>query len=188
MNDRSESNLKIQILPEWARDVLDAALSPTPSKSALDHRGAAARPLMVDAAVINDFLPRDLAPDAEMRKESRAEAEKIVLGFAETSHGPDGIKWSLTQPTGAEVIEAALQTTDLDKAIESTKDRFKDDISIALRDCLTAESGPSAASTLKSLEATRVAVCMLSGVSRMKLPKLPKLEDLDREIELRRLM
>src|SRR5262245_16608003 len=167
MNDHPESNL--ESLPGWARDALEAALSPPPSRSALIHRDTAAWPLMVDAAVINNFLPRDLAPDAVMKEEIRAEAEKIVLGFAETSRGPDGIKWSLTQPTRAEVLEAALQTEDLEKAITRTASRFDDPISKALRDCLTTGPGDSATSTLNSLEATRVAVGLLSGVSRVDL-------------------
>ena len=183
MNDSIDPNL--ESLPGWALSALEAALSPPPSRSALVHRGTAAWPLMVDAAVISDFLPRDLAPDAGVIEENRAEVEKIVLGFAETSHGPDGIKWSLTQPTRAEVLGATLQTIDLKEAITRTAGRFDDPISKALRECLTTGPSASETSTLNSLEATRVAVALLSGVSGVKLPKL---EDLDREIEFRRLM
>ncbi|HEY9432484.1 MAG TPA: ATP-binding protein, partial [Blastocatellia bacterium] len=183
MNDSIDPNL--ESLPGWALSALEAALSPPPSKSALDHRGTAAWPLMMDAAVISDFLPRDLAHDAGVVEENRAEVEKIVLGFAETSYGPDGVRWSLRQPTRAEVLEAASQTADLEQAITRTASRFNDPISKALRECLTTGPSDSVTSTPNSLEATRVAVALLSGVSWVKLPKL---EDLDQEIQLRRLM
>ncbi|HST20513.1 MAG TPA: ATP-binding protein [Blastocatellia bacterium] len=152
--------------------------------SALDHRNADAWPLLIDAAVVGSFLPRELAPEA-VEEDKRPEAEKTVLSFAEITYSPDGVKWSLKQETRTEVLQATLQTDDLQKAIHRTASQFFDDFSHAIRDCLTESPDEMMTVDLKSLEATRVAVAALSGISGMKLPAL---DDLDREIEFRRLM
>ncbi|HET6890544.1 MAG TPA: hypothetical protein VFH31_05530, partial [Pyrinomonadaceae bacterium] len=182
MSEPPESDF--ESMPDWVQAALERALKRQPAPSPLAHRAGDAWPLLVEAAVVRSFLPRDLAPNA-VDTENRSNAEGIVLGFAETTYGPDGVQWSLTQQSRAEVVDAAWATGDLQKAIDDTTTRFKDDISFALRTCLTQGSDLVQASDLKSLEATRIAVASLAGVSTLKLPSLKLL---DREIELRRLL
>ncbi len=173
-------------VPEWARAALDEALSQPSAPSVLDYRNNAAWPLLVEAAVVSSFLPRDLAPEVTPG-ETRSEAEKAVLRFAETTYGPDGIQWTLTQQSRSQIVEAALTTGDLQEAVEHTADRFKDSISRAFRGCLSPGIEAITQLDLKSLEAIRIAVASLGGVSPGKL-KVPSLVKLDREIAYRRLL
>lgn len=196
MSDHPDPNA--ESLPAWARESLDAAFAkPEAAPSALAHRDAAAWTLLVEAAVVGTFLPKELAPDA-VRGEERPKAENVILGFAEMAYGPDGVKWSLTQQTRAEVLEAAQRTGELFDAISRTAARFVDPISRALRECLKAGSPgePPAAdptmafpasSDLESLEAFRGAAALLSKVSFSKMG-LAALGELDRRIEFRRLL
>lgn len=183
MSDLPE--LDFEGLPAWARDALDATFAkPEQAQSVLAHREDDSWPLLLEAAVVGTFLPRDLAPEA-VTSDRRADAEKRILGFAETTRSPDGVKWSLSQETRTEVLQTAIRTVELKEAIDRTSSKFHDGISQALRDCLTQGPPDAESLDLKALEATRIAVGTLSGVSGMDLPKL---EDLDREIEFRRLI
>lgn len=183
MSDQAEWDLNK--LPRWAQVAFQSAsASPQPALSAVAHRGTAAWPLLIEAAVVSSFLPRDLAP-GEAEGEARRDAESVVLGFAETAHDPDGVKWSLKREARAEVVQATLDTEELQRAIKRTQSRFVDPISEALRDCLTQRADAIAVLSLKSPDATRIAVSSLSGVSGLNLPDL---DDLDREIEFRRLL
>ena len=71
-------------LPEWAREALNRSMQATATPR-LDPDVVSSRsswPLLLDAAVVSAFLPRDLAPDA-LTGTARGDAEKQVLGFAE---------------------------------------------------------------------------------------------------------
>lgn|GEM_PF-3546171 len=177
-------------LPEWARAALGDTSVETPSRPAvLDSLNGPAWPLLLDAAVVSEFLPRDLGQDTALPPPERSEAEKAVLGFAEITQDPGGSRWSLTQEARTAVLDAALhQPADqITAAVNRTASRFTDPVSGALRDCLLGRTAAlPAAADLRSLEAVRVAVGRLGGV-RERL-RLPKLEDLDREIDLRRLL
>lgn len=173
-------------IPEWARAALDEPLEETPTHSVLDHRQEDAWPLLLEAAVVSSFLPRNLAPEL-VQGEKRSEAESTVLRFSETTYGPNGIQWTLTQQSRCEVVDASINTSDLKKAVEDTATRFNDDVSRALRTCVLRPTDTITGLDLNSLEATRIAVASLVGVSPEKL-KLPPLEKLDREIALRRLL
>ncbi|HYP52238.1 MAG TPA: ATP-binding protein [Pyrinomonadaceae bacterium] len=200
MSDRPELNL--ESLREWARAALEPdAETHEPEPSPLAHKESEAWPLLLEAAVVSSFLPRQLAPHvAEGGR--RAEAEKAVLAFAETTYlgvaetayladaesaGEPKVKWALTQPARAEVLGAALGTPALDEAVRRTAESpdFADKVSSALRDCLKMGRVAAERADLKSLEATRIAAASLSGVSGVELPDL---DDLDREIQFRRLL
>ena len=172
--------------PDWVLAALNRALSRPPAQSVLDHRDGAAWPMLVEAALVSSFLPRDLAPDLP-EGEQRSEAERAVLRFAETTYGPNGMQWTLTTQSRCQVVDAALGTSDLTNAIEHTSSRFSDNVSEAMRTCVLRSSESVPEIDLKSLEALRIAVASLVGVSRERL-KLPPLDKLDREIALRRLL
>ncbi len=186
MSDTSEIDLSN--VPSWARSVLDRELQPQASQSALSYRENAAWPLLVEAAVVNTFLPKDLAPES-VGAEDRSNAENVVLNFAQTSRTADGkLQWSLKDETRAEVIKATINTSSLKQAIDRTAKVFHDAGSEALRNCLS-EKPVTESLDLNSLEATRIAVSSLSGV----LPDIPRLSDFDinslnRKIEFRRLL
>jgi hypothetical protein len=189
-------------LPAWARESLAAVFEETAEAAApsvLDYRKAAAWPLLLEAAVVGTFLPKELAPDA-VKGEERPAAEGVTLGFAEMTYGPAGVRWALTQEARAAVIEAAQVAGELSAAIGRTAERFADPVSTSLRECLkrvrtidksrsvpadlNLEASPA---NLQWLEATRAAVALLSGVASTKAG-LPQLEELDRMIEFRRLL
>ena len=182
MNEPTYPNFRS--LPEWARGAVEAATKQVSERSVLEHLDAPAWPLLVEAAVVGAFLPRELHPTS-VDNEVRQQAEQVVLGFSELAHGSGAVKWSLTQRTRAKVVQAALERGDLLQAIERTSGEFADSASRALRDSLTGAAARNPPSDLASLEATRVAVASLAGVTGVLLPAL---EDLEREVELRRLL
>ncbi len=189
-------------MPEWAVRTFNAALKrvAAAAPSAADHRGAAAWPLLVEAAVVNAFLPRELAPSL-VGEEDRPGAEKVILDFAEMIYGPEGVKWMLNRQARAEVLEAAYSSGDLLRAVDRTAEQFTDPISRALRKCLDVVPAPGdpvdpppsldaiaeQSLDLKSLEAVRAAASLLSGLSFSNVG-LRQLEGLDRKIELRRVL
>lgn len=179
-------NDDLEELPEWVLAALNRALNRPSAPSVLDHRNGAAWPMLVEASLVSSFLPRDLAPELP-DGEQRSEAEKAVLRFAETTYGSNGMQWTLTTQSRCQVVEAAIGTSDLKEAVSHTASRFIDNISEAIRTCVIRSSESVPQVDLKSLEALRIAVSSLLGVSREKL-KLPPLDKLDREIALRRLL
>lgn len=182
------SDIDLSGVPDWALSALDREPQAQVAESALSYKEDAAWPLLVEAAVVNTFLPQDLAPDA-VQSQERSHAENVVLNFAETSRTPDGkLQWSLNNETRAEVIKATINTSSLRHAIDRTSGVFHDPGSEALRKCLS-EEPVTENLDLNSLEATRTAVSLLSRL----LPDLPNLanldiQSLDREIEYRRLL
>jgi hypothetical protein len=122
------SDIDLTGVPSWARSVLERELQPQESQSALSYRGNAAWPLLVEAAVVNTFLPQDLAPEA-VKTNERPDAEKVVLNFAETSRTSDGrLQWSLKDETRAEVLKATIHTPSLQEAIHRTAQVFHDPV------------------------------------------------------------
>src|SRR5207247_10310777 len=114
----------------------------------------------VDAAVVSTFLPKSLAPGA-IAPSHRRDAETVVLSIAEPTLEPTGIRWSLRPEARQRIVNRARQTGDLARAVERTASRFPDGVSTAMRACLTGQVDTSA-QPLSSLEATRVAIGMLS--------------------------
>jgi hypothetical protein len=188
MSDSLTAGPELEGLPDWARKALGETRAVPPRRpSALDSLNGPAWPLLLDAAVVAEFLPRDLGQGTTLSPPERLDAEKTVLGFAEIIQDPGGVRWSLTQEARTAVLDAALQAGQIDAAVSRTSSKFADPVSSALRDGLLGRTAAfPAAADLRSLEAIRVAVGCLSGV-RGRL-RLPKLEDLDREIDLRRLL
>ena len=181
----SPSRWNPEELPAWARRALEG---PADAEAQGTSRGPVrdqpAWPLLVDAAVVSGFLPRDLAPGV-IQGETRSEAESSVLRFAETMHDRAGLKWSLNRESRTRILTEAVKSGDLAEALNRTAEQFRDPISRALRVCLAGKATESTPSDLKELEATRTAVSWLTGVPGLTLPGIDKL---DREIELRRLL
>jgi hypothetical protein len=186
----------VKALPSWLQDAVASALpqrpdgpAPPPSDPAvptLPRRDEPAWRLLLDAAVVSTFMPRDLAPDVS-DPSTRREAEKVVCEFAETTYVPSGRRWSLPSAIRAAVVDLA-DKTEIDAAIARTSLRFVDGVSRALREYLERRGQRAgAAGNLDELEAQRVAVASLAGASSLK-PQLPPLEQLDRQIELRRVL
>jgi hypothetical protein len=183
VSDKAEWSL--ESLPEWAQDAIKVALKPEVSESASVHQNDASWPLLLEAAVVKSFLPSELAPNV-VKGEERSSTEQVVLGFAETTREPNGIvKWSLKQEARVQVLQVAINTEDLKAAIQRTSVAFADKVSRALRDWLTEGSPATENLDLPSLEATRIAANSLAGVSAVDPLEV---EDLDREIEFRRLL
>ena len=219
-NDAEEQELtapeSVQGLPAWALRALQKPASmaaPTPP-SASDARSKAEWPLLVDAALVASFLPRDLAPSV-LSGGARAAAEKAVLEFAQVTHGAAGTQWSLTDAARQSVLNTSIASSarELQAAIDRTAERFKDPVSSALRSWLAdhgqirdakPQNAPSkikdvafakpapqppgeapVVDELRALEARRAALALLEGV---KLPAAPALQTLDREIGHRRLL
>lgn len=193
MTDRS--NINLSDLPDWARSALEesstmqSAESTESFESTLTYRDGAAWPLLMDAAVVNAFLPQELAPST-VKSEERSEAERIVLNFAETTRTAEGgLKWLLKEDARTEVIKASINTEELQQAIERTSNSFTDARSEALRYCLRVGGNLTLSSDLNSLQNTRIALNSLSGV----LDTLPNgstlnIKTIDREIDRRRLL
>lgn len=173
-------------LPKWAQSAVSSFLEPPPtSPTSRDFsRDEPGWPLLVDAAVVSNFLPKDLAPENRPGPE-RSVAESSVLGLAETTYDPAGVKWSLNAEQRVAVLNQAIRTGDLESSLKRTENRFTDPVSRALRSCLTGVTSVSDSTLLSELEATRTAVNLLSGVPGLVLPDVRKLE---REIELKRLL
>src|SRR5208282_4601264 len=83
-------------LPDWVRRALEATLKAVQEVGRqLPDPSQPLWPLLLDAAVVAGFLPRELAPGT-LEGEGRADAEKAVLGFAEPLRDVSGVRWTLT--------------------------------------------------------------------------------------------
>lgn len=185
MSDSGE-HVDLSHLPEWVRKAFDAAMraAQQSAPSILDHRGSSAWSLFVDAAVVMGFLPRDLAAGV-VEGDSRGDAEKAVLDFAEWTHSPDGARWSLTREARTAILGAA-GSDEIVAALKRTGSRFTDSVTRALHDCFRGQTDlPAATSDLGALEARRIAVGLLAGTPNLTLPSL---DALDRDIALKRLL
>ena len=95
------------------------------------------------------------------------------------------MKWSLRPGVRSAVLKEAIGTDALGAALERTASRASDGAAAYLRQCLVDDDRLPVMSRLSDLESARIAVGWLSGVEKFKVPSL---EDLDREIELARLL
>jgi hypothetical protein len=173
--------------PDWARAALNTEVSSTPSDpvaSVASHRGDSAWTLLMDAAVVGPFLPRELGAPAG-RDDDRRAAERTVLDFAETTLTPNGTKWILLHDARVSVLNASGAGDELKQAIERTRTKFPDPFSVALRRYLESPGAVAETTDLATLEATRTAVAALEGVTTLTLPALDRL---DQEVEFARLL
>jgi uncharacterized protein (DUF2235 family) len=173
--------------PDWVVAALNSKVSPpssAPVASVASHRGGSAWPLLMDAAVVGPFLPRDLGRQAGRDDERRA-AERTLLDFAETTLTPHGAKWILLHDARVAVLNASGAGDELQRAIDRTRTKFTDPFSVALRRYLESAGAVDETTDLATLEATRTAVAALEGVTTFTLPSL---DDLDREVEFARLL
>ncbi len=175
-------------MPEWARNALraaeDAGALQRATGSVEGLRGSPAWPLLLEAAVVSTFLPRDLA--AQPTGSHRAEAEGRLLEYAEATHTVDGPAWQLRREARADVLRLAWGTSDLTAALDGTKARFVDAVSVALRATLNRVEAVPEKMDLPSLEALRAAGAALGGFEQLR-PAVPVAE-LDRLIRRRRLI
>src|SRR5438477_402061 len=99
--------------PDWVRRALDATLKAVQQVgNQLPDRSQPLWPMIVDAAVVAGFLPRELSPET-LEGEGRANAEKAVLTFAEPVRDASGVRWTLTPETRREVLKQVIDTDDL---------------------------------------------------------------------------
>lgn len=176
-------------LPPWLRLALEASqrtaqpgdVAPAPDPSITGLHETPAWNLLLDAALASSFLPRELAP-GHLDGEARAQAERSVLDFADPIQYPDGVRWMLTAKARTQALEAG-SVEEVAETARLATDRFADGVSAALRRYASMESPSVEQEDLSTLEAERTALSMLAGV-----PGLPSLEDLDRNVQLRRLL
>ena len=174
-----------QDLPEWVRRALEATLKTAQQgRRQIPDRNQPLWSLMLDAAVVAGFLPRELAPGT-LEGEGRTNAEKAVLSFAEPLRDVSGVRWTLTPECRKAVLNEAIGTDELFASLKRTATRFSDPLSNALRAWLSNRGTEPTFDNLEALEASRIAISWLSQVPGLKLPPL---DDVDREIELRRLL
>jgi len=173
-------------LPDWAREALADTTAPVPERDVItdELRSESAWPLLVDAAVVSAFLPRDLAP-GEASGSGRAAAERFVLKFAQTTATKSGAAWQLTREARTAVLGAALRAGDLHTAIRRTAGHFGDALSTALRECLSDTPPSTTEAPLERLEARRAALSLISSIPG-RTP--PPLGEIDRVIRRRRLI
>ena len=172
-------------LPDWVQRAMDATLKAVQQVgSKLPDRSEPLWPMIVDAAVVAGFLPRELSPETLAGKD-RANAQKTVLNFAEPVREASGVRWTLTPESRREVLKEVIGTDDLKASLTRTASRFTDPVSNALRNCLSNFAATPSFDSLEALEASRTALSWLSGIPGLTLPSL---DEIDREIELRRLL
>jgi DNA-directed RNA polymerase specialized sigma24 family protein/DnaJ-domain-containing protein 1 len=171
-------------LPGWAREVLQSMAAGAPQPAVSAYLGHPGWPLFVAAALVVEFVPRDLVPDELSGSERRA-AERELLCFAEPTRQLEGVRWSLTREARREVL-ASSDASQIAAAAQRTSGSFHDPLTVALRDCILGTRKRNLASmTAEELEVTRVAVTWLRGLRNVDLPRL---EELDRRIALQRLL
>nr|WP_315428167.1 hypothetical protein [uncultured Albidiferax sp.] len=174
-------------LPEWAARALSAVASRTVQHPPFEsQRQSSAWPLLLDAAVVSTFLPRQLAPEAASGDE-RQQAENTVLHYSDPVTTPDSARWELRRDVRAAVLRLALGQDDFAQALARTSQSFGDAVSRALRDTLKGVVLKRLESAdLPELEAMRAAASVLGDMeSLLSLVPLPRL---DRLIRKRRLV
>ena len=177
---------ELAALPEWARGALSTAESRTihrPSYESL--RQSAAWPLLLDAALVSTFLPRQLAPEACPESE-RSAVENAVLEYSEPVTTPEGTRWELRRSVRAEVLRLAPGPVEIARSQALSSSVFSDAVSMAVHEILSGTSLARLDSAgLPQLEALRAAASMLGDVQSLH-SRLP-LTQLDRLIRKRRL-
>lgn len=174
-------------LPDWALKALSAVATQTVQRRSFESlRQSATWQLLLDAAVVSTFLPKDLAAGITPPN-LRPNAEDTVLGYSEAAVTAEGPRWELRRDVRTEVLRLALGGGELSQVLARTATRFGDTVSRALRETISGATLLQVESTdLASLEALRVAASVLSGVESIR-PLMP-LPTLDRLIRKRRLV
>jgi AAA ATPase domain len=175
-------------LPKWMLKALAAAQAKgIAALSADELRQQPAWPLLVDAAVVSSFLPRDLAPAAASGS-GRNQAERLVLEHSQTTCTRTGAAaWQLNPDTRRAVLGRAIRDSELEPALQRTARHFDDPVSVAMRETLTKKAiSVSEDVSLAALEARRTASTLLAGMGDLDLT--PSIEKLDREIRNRRIV
>lgn len=182
------TQIPLEELPDWARAAMSARKpTPGPARVAItdELRRHAGWPLLLDAAVVSAFLPRDLAP-REAIGEPRAVAERLVLQFAQPASTKSGAAWQLTREARSAVLDLAIRGGDLATAFARTAERFEDKLSVALRDTLSNQPlNVSESEPLEALESRRAAISLVATVPGLTLPTI---DELDRNIRRRRII
>ncbi len=180
------SKFDLGSLPDWLKDSMESEsvfVSPL-RKSALGYRNSPTWKMLLEAAVVGPFLPRDLA-DGVVPAEQRQTAENALLEFAELTQTPDGPKWSLSNEARTLVLKDAVQSGEVHDAVRRTERRFSDSLSQSLRAILKTENIQIPNTSAAALEAQRLAVNLLSGISGVHVPAV---ESIESEIQFRRIM
>jgi hypothetical protein len=182
----SKAPIDLSSLPDWVQKVLKKAPVTMPSEpSVLGLRTGPAWPLVTDAAVVQSFLPQDLGP-SDHELDSRDTAEGDVLDYCVVSHEPRGARWTLTTEARTAVLRSIIGSDDLKAAVTRTASRFTDPVSNALRTLVERQTIPDLETLdLETLESLRAAATLVGDVKELHAPNLL---DLDRVIDLRRLL
>lgn len=171
-------------LPDWAVEVLAEAPEGPRAVSIQEQHGQPAWPLFVEAATVSSFLPRDLLPGV-LEGAERKEAEKAVLRFAELSHDEEVTRWSLTRDARRAVL-ASCEASEIAGAVARTTRHSADPVNAALREIVSGKKGIDLHSLdIHTLEAMRLASAWVSGITQLTVPSA---EELDRHIELKRVL
>lgn len=184
----SESAVKVEELPPWARKVWEQVQSPGQTSAASTPTvetfvNGSAWPTFLSAAVVGAFQPRQLPAVPNLDEKDQKEAETAILGFSERVNGPDGARWTLAQEVRRSVL-AAASPGDIAAAIGRTESTFDDPLSTALRTQITGSPTPGPVTTA-TLEAARLAALWLGDAQHKDAPKF---ETLDRLVTSRRLL
>ncbi|HYH07734.1 MAG TPA: hypothetical protein VEK11_11825 [Thermoanaerobaculia bacterium] len=170
---------RLQNLPDWARALVESTRAAAPAAPAVRRESDAWR-LLLDAATMSTFLPRELDPSASLEGSQRRSAEESVLQLSELA----GARWSLTRDSRRRIL-AQCEPEELRAAIDRKPPDARDPLTNALREYLGNSETDLQSLSIEELEARRVAASWLRGIDRIPLPPL---DELDRQIELRRLL
>jgi hypothetical protein len=172
-------------LPDWAQEVLSKSSTPQQNTvpAAESYAGQPQWPVLLSAAVVGPFLPRDLVTKVVTDDGERRKAELTILAYSERVNGADGPKWTLTQDARRSVLAKASKP-DIDAAIAQTS-TFSDPISVALREQISGSPQQMTAGTLPALEAARVAAVWLGDTLSADSRKL---DELNRRVAFGRLL
>jgi len=172
--------------PAWLlRAIETASTGPTTTEplSVQQLKGTPAWPLLLDAALVTGFLPKELSPSVEA--EAREGLEAQITAFAELAPSTEGHRWTLTPQARRDALADALGDPELPRAIDRVSERFSHDLVAAEVRNLVTGTPPAEPLSLPGLEARRTALGLLRGTPGLQLPSPTAL---DNEIELGRLL
>ena len=170
-------------LPEWVRKIALAQPNAEPPSVQAEPIPESAWPGLLQAALVASFVP-----EATTAK-SDPDSLSAVLERCELSYQQGERRWSLKPEIRSAVLERALagksHFTVIADAIAKIG-KVTDPTTVALQGYLAGTApAPSDVSEVSTLEALRSAMMLLSGVNGIELPAI---EEVDRRIEMRRLL
>lgn len=180
---------RVAELPEWAREVVQSA---SPQQAPIEmQRGTPGWSLLVNAATVGSFAPRELAPSLGSGEERR-EAEQSVLELSELASESGAPRWMLTPESRRRVL-AQCEPAEIEAALARSSVPDADPVTAALHDYLRGPTSAQVESTstdfesmsMHQLEARRLAATWLRDVKHVSLPSI---DELERHMELRRLL